>query len=131
VGVTQVERDTVDAARGVGLTDFQIIRRVELPLAMATIFGGIRTSAVAVVATATIAPLGNVDSLGNPIIQPQNYGLPGQIGAAIVIASITLLLDFGLGLVQRAVTPKGLKVAEQQAKPKRFSLPIPWRTETQ
>jgi osmoprotectant transport system permease protein len=131
VGVTQVERDTVDAARGVGLTDLQIIRKVELPLAMATIFGGIRTSAVAVVATATIAPLGNVDSLGNPIIQPQNYGLAGQIGAAIVIAAITLLLDFGLGALQRAVTPKGLKVADRRDTSKRLSLPIPWRTETQ
>jgi osmoprotectant transport system permease protein len=130
VGVRQVERETVDAARGVGLTDFQIIRKVELPLAMATLFGGIRTSAVAVVATATIAPLGNVDSLGNPIIQPQNYGLAGQIGAAIVIAAITLLLDFGLGAVQRSVTPKGLKVAERRETTKRLSLPIPWRTET-
>jgi len=130
VGVRQVERETVDASRGVGLTDFQIIRKVELPLAMATIFGGIRTSAVAVVATATIAPLGNVDSLGNPIIQPQNYGLAGQIGAAIVIAVITLLLDLGLGLLQRAVTPAGLKVSERREKSKRLSLPIPWRTET-
>ena len=130
VGIRQVERETVDAARGVGLTDFQIIRKVELPLAMATIFGGIRTSAVAVVATATIAPLGNVDSLGNPIIQPQNYGLPGQIGAAIVVALLTLLLDFGLAGAQRAVTPAGIKVAERRAAPKRFSLPTPWRTET-
>src|SRR3712207_5961959 len=98
---------------------------------MSTIMGGIRISAVAVVATATIAPLGNVDSLGNPIIQPQNYGLAGQIGAAIVIAVITLLLDFGLGLVQRWVTPKGLKVHQHREETsKRFSLPIPWRTET-
>jgi osmoprotectant transport system permease protein len=131
VGITQVEPDTVDAARGVGLTEFQIIMKVELPLAMATIFSGIRTSAVAVVATATIAPLGNVDSLGNPIIQPQNYGLAGQIGAAIVVAALTLLLDFGLGLVQRAVTPVGLKVAERRQESKRLSLPIPWRTEPQ
>jgi osmoprotectant transport system permease protein len=131
VGVTQVERDTVDAARGVGLTDFQIISKVELPLAMATIFGGIRTSAVAVVATATISELGNVDSLGNPIIEPQNYGLAGAVGAAIVIAVITVLLDFGLGAVQRAVTPKGLKLAERRDTGKRLSLPIPWRTETQ
>jgi osmoprotectant transport system permease protein len=130
VGIRQVERDTVDAARGVGLTDFQIGRSVELPLAMATIFGGIRTSAVAVVATATIAPLGNVDSLGNPIIQPQNYGLPGQIGAAIVVALLTLVLDFLLAGVQRAVTPAGIKVAERRETGKRLSLPIPWRTET-
>ena len=130
VGVRQVDPETVDAARGIGMTEAQIVRKIEMPLAMATIFGGLRTSAVAVVATATIAPLGNVKSLGNPIIEPQTYGLPGQIGAAIVIALITLLLDAALGAVQRAVTPQGLKAAERREKSKRLSLSIPWRTET-
>jgi osmoprotectant transport system permease protein len=130
VGVRQVDRDTVDAARGIGLTEGQIIRKVEFPLAIGTIFTGLRTSAVAVVATATIAPLGNVRSLGNPIIEPQTYGLAGQIGAAIAIATITLALDGGLGLFQRAVTPSGLKAGERGEPSKRLSLPIPWRTET-
>jgi osmoprotectant transport system permease protein len=129
VGVTQVDRETVDAARGIGMTEIQIIRRVEMPLAIATIFGGLRTSAVAVVATATIAPLGNVDSLGVPIITPQTYGLPGQIGAAIAVALLTLALDGGLAAVQRAITPKGLKVGERREKTKRLSLPIPRRME--
>src|SRR3954452_13959472 len=74
VGVRQVDRETVDAARGIGLTETQIIRQVELPMSLSTIFGGIRTSAVAVVATATIAPIGNVQSLGYPILEPQTYG---------------------------------------------------------
>ena len=91
------------------MTEAQIVRRVELPLALPTIFGGIRTSAVAVVATATIAPLANVQSLGNPILEPQTYGDAGQLAAAIVVALITLAIDLGLGLVQRAVTPEGLK----------------------
>jgi osmoprotectant transport system permease protein len=131
VGVRQVSREAVDAARGIGMTEGQIIRKVELPLSLATIFGGLRTSAVAVVATATIAPLGNVRSLGNPIIEPQTYGLPGQIGAAIVIALITLALDAGLGGLQRVVTPKGLRVdAQPSERRKRLSIPIPWRTET-
>jgi osmoprotectant transport system permease protein len=130
VAVRQVDRETVDAARGIGMTEAQIIRKVELPLSLSTIFGGLRLSAVAVVATATIAPLGNVRSLGNPIIEPQIYGLPGQIGAAIVVALITLAVDAGLGVVQRAVTPNGLKVAQRTEKSKRFSLSIPWRTET-
>jgi osmoprotectant transport system permease protein len=129
VGVRQVDRETVDAARGIGMTETQIIRQVELPLAISTIFGGLRLSAVAVVATATIAPLGNVRSLGNPIIEPQIYGLPGQIGAAIVVALLTLAVDAGLGVVQRAATPAGLKVSQRE-KSKRFSLSIPWRTET-
>ena len=68
VAVTQVERDNVDAARGMGMTEGEIIRQVELPLSLPTIFAGIRVAAVNVVATATIAPLGSVDSLGTPII---------------------------------------------------------------
>ena len=131
VGVRQVDRESVDAARGSGMTEGEIIRKVEFPLALPTIFGGVRTSAVAVVATATIAPLGNVRSLGNPIIEPQIYGLPGQIGAAIVIALITLAIDAGFGAAQRAMTPAGLKVgARGQETSKRLSLSIPWRTET-
>src|SRR6476661_5172042 len=93
IGVRQVDRESVDAARGVGLSEGQIVRKVEFPLAVATIFGGIRTSAVAVVATATIAPLANVKSLGNPILEPQTYGDAGQLGAAIVVATITLAVD--------------------------------------
>ena len=131
VGVRQVDRQTVDAARGIGMTEAQIVRKVEFPLAIATIFGGLRISAVAVVATATIAPLGNVRSLGNPIIEPQTYGLPGQIGAAIVIALLTLVLDGGLAAIQRAITPRGLKVSEHGERRKRLSLFVPWRTETQ
>ena len=129
VGVRQVNRESVDAARGVGLSEGQIVRLIELPMALPTIFGGIRTSAVAVVATATIAPLANVQSLGNPIIEPQTYGLPGQLGAAIVVALITLATDLGLGLIQRAVTPEGLKTRTPNSeRTKRFSIPVLRRT---
>ncbi len=55
---------------------------MELPLALALIFGGIRTSAVNVVATATIAPLAGVVTLGDPIINPRIYGEEGRLGAA-------------------------------------------------
>lgn len=130
VGVRQVNPEIVDAARGVGLTESQIIRKVEFPLAVATIFGGIRLAAVAVVATATIAPLANVQTLGNPIIEPANYGAAGQLGAAILVALITLLADVGLGMVQRAVTPSGIAVDGQRPKTRRFSLPTPSRTES-
>lgn len=110
VGVRQVDRDTVDAARGMGMTGYQVVRRVELPLALPIIFGGIRTSAVNVVATATIAPLAGVVTLGNPIINSQVYGEAGQLGASIVVAVLAVAADFGVGLVQRLVTPKGLRV---------------------
>jgi len=130
VGVRQSDRESVNAARGMGLTESQIVRRVELPLSLPSIFGGIRISAVAVVATATIAPLANVQSLGNPILEPQAYGQPGQLGAAIVVALITLATDGGLGLLQRAVTPTGLKLGDQDMRPRRLPIPIRRRTRT-
>ena len=68
VAVTQVDPDTVDVARGMGMTEPEIVRRVELPLALPLIFGGMKTSMVNVVATATIAPLAGVNTLGDPII---------------------------------------------------------------
>jgi osmoprotectant transport system permease protein len=131
VGVRQVNRESVDAARGVGMSEGQIVRRIELPMSLPIIFGGIRTSAVAVVATATIAPLANVQSLGNPIIEPQTYGSAGQLGAAIVVALITLATDLGLGVVQRLVTPEGLKrsAPTSRERTKRFSaIPVLRRT---
>jgi osmoprotectant transport system permease protein len=122
VGMRQVDRDTVDAARGQGMTGMEIVRKVELPLALPSIFGGLRTSAVNVVATATIAPLADVQTLGEPIVTPQTYGFVGQLGAAILVAAITLLVDFIFARLQRAVTPAGLKLAEPSA---RRRLPLP------
>jgi len=114
VGVTQVEPDTVDAARGVGMTGAQIVRKVELPLALPIVFGGIRTSAVNVIATATIAPLAGVVTLGNPIINAQVYGPAGRLGAAIVVAVVAVTADAGFGLLQRAVTPRALRLANRR-----------------
>jgi osmoprotectant transport system permease protein len=109
-GVRQVDRDTVDSARGMGMTGAQIVRHVELPLALPLIFGGIRISAVNVVATATIAPLAGVVTLGDPIINVNTYGDEGRLAAAIVVALVAIATEVVLGAVQRAVTPRGLKL---------------------
>lgn len=115
VGVRQVDRDTVDSARGMGMTGPQIVRRVELPLALPLIFGGIRTSAVNVIATATIAPLAGVVTLGDPIINVNTYGDEGRLAAAIVVALLAVLTEVLLGTAQRAVTPRGLRVNRREA----------------
>jgi osmoprotectant transport system permease protein len=127
VGVRQVDPEIIDAARGVGMSEAQIVRRVRLPLALPTIFAGIRVSAVSVVATATIAPFANVQTLGTPIVEPQTYDFSGGLGAAIVVAVLTLAVDAGIGLIQRAVTPKGIKLAEE-APGTRRRLMLPTRT---
>lgn len=123
VGVRQVDRELVDAARGQGLGEAQIVRRIELPLALPTIFGGIRLAAVAVLATAIIAPLAGYETLGTPIIAFNVYGTAGQVGAAIVVAALTLATDAGFAAIQRLVTPRGLKIARGEP---RFR-PIPFR----
>ncbi len=123
VGVRQVDRDTVDAARGQGMTGMEIVRKIELPLALPSIFAGLRTSAVNVVATATIAPLANVQTLGEPIITPQTYGFVGQLGASILVAVITLAVDFLFAGLQRAVTPEGVKLSTPAKQRRRFSFP--------
>jgi len=110
VGVRQVSRDAVDAARGMGMSGRQIVRSVELPLALPLIFGGIRTSTVNVIATATIAPLVGVVTLGDPIISGSVHGRAGQIGASIVVAALAVVAEIGLAAVQRAVTPTGVKL---------------------
>jgi osmoprotectant transport system permease protein len=126
--VRQVEPDTVDAARGMGMTGFQIVRRVELPLSLPLIFGGVRISAVNVVATATIAPLAGVITLGDPIINVNTYGDEGRLAAAIVVALLAVVTEVTLGGVQRAVTPRGLKLTT--AGRRRHTFPITRREAT-
>jgi osmoprotectant transport system permease protein len=113
VGVRGVDRDAVDAARGMGMTEAQIVRRVELPLTVRSIFGGIELSAISVVATAILGPLASVDTLGTPIVSVNVYGQAGLLGAAILVAVLAVLVYVGLTVLQRAVTPKGLRVGRK------------------
>jgi osmoprotectant transport system permease protein len=121
-GTRQVNRETVDAARGMGMTGPQIVRRVELPLALPLIFGGIRISAVNVIATATIASLAGVTTLGDPIINVNTYGDEGRLAAAIVVALLAVVTEVTLGAVQRAVTPRGLKLTSAGRRQHRFPI---------
>jgi osmoprotectant transport system permease protein len=111
VAVDRVERDLVDAARGMGMTEWQIVRRVELPLAVPLIFAGLRTAAVLVVATTTISALtGYSGTLGDIINNETSYRLSGVLGGAICVAGLALAVEFVLAGAQRALTPRGLRV---------------------
>ncbi|MBA2517809.1 MAG: ABC transporter permease subunit, partial [Solirubrobacterales bacterium] len=127
IGVRQVDPEIVDAARGMGFSPMSILLRLELPLALPLLFGGLRTAAVSVVATATIAPLVGVDSLGTPIIARGVYGPPGQIGAAIAVAVLAILCEIVFAGLQRAVTPKGLKLAGDTRHKRRGMILTPTR----
>jgi osmoprotectant transport system permease protein len=110
VGVHQVDRASVDAARGIGMSEFEILRKVEIPLAIPTIFAGIRGAAVAIVATATIAPIAGVLTLGDFIINQNVYGDSGVLAGAILVALLALVIEFSLAGLQRRLTSKGLRL---------------------
>jgi osmoprotectant transport system permease protein len=114
LGVDGVDRDLIDAARGMGMSEGEILRRVELPLAVPLIFAGIRTAAVFVVSTTTIAALaGFSGSLGDVITNETSYHFSGVLGAAICVAALALAVEGALTLVQRALTPRGLRVSHE------------------
>jgi len=110
VGIRQVDRDVVDAARGMGLDERQLATRVELPLAIPLVFGGIRTSVVNVLATATLGPYVGVDTLGVPIINANVHGDAGRLGTAILVALLAIGAELLFSALQRTVTPRGLKL---------------------
>jgi osmoprotectant transport system permease protein len=110
VGVRQVDPAAVEAARGMGMSELAIIRKVELPLAISTVMGGIRGATIAILATATIAPLAGVETLGDYIINASIYGDDGRLAGAILVAFLALSLEGLLALLQRRLTSDGLKV---------------------
>jgi len=117
VAVDGVEADLVEAARGMGMTKGQIVRRVELPLALPLIFTGIRTATVFVIATATIAAVAGGGGLGDIIVNQAGYGLQGVVGAAICVSILALAADGALGLLQRLLTPPGLRTGAHALEP--------------
>jgi osmoprotectant transport system permease protein len=114
-GVAGVDPELKDAARGMGMTPWQQIRKVEVPVAMPLIVLGLRTGAIFVVATATIAAYIGLGGLGRYIIDglaTQNYGEVAG-GAALVVLLALAVQAFFLG-VRRLVVPVGLR---QQGRP--------------
>jgi osmoprotectant transport system permease protein len=114
VAIDGIDREVVDAARGIGMTDWQILRQVELPMGLPLIFAGIRTAALFVISTTTIASLtGYSGTLGDIVNNEASYHLYGVVGAAICIAALALVLEAVLAGVQRLLTPRGLILADQ------------------
>jgi osmoprotectant transport system permease protein len=113
-GVRQVDRETVEAARGMGLSGGQVLRRVELPLAVPYLAAGLRTASVQVVATAALASFVNGGGLGQIIAAGFGIGLnnggAGQIVAGgLAVAVLALLVEALLAAVQRLATPRALR----------------------
>jgi osmoprotectant transport system permease protein len=114
VGVSEVDAETVEAARGMGMTEWQIVRRVELPLATPLLFAGIRTAVVFVVASATIAAIAGGGGLGEIIVNQAEYRIEGVIAASLVVSALAFAADGVVAVVQRLVTPKPLRGRQAQ-----------------
>jgi len=110
-GVDGVDRDVTDAARGMGMSGRQTFARVELPLALPLIFTGIRVAAVTVVATAPIAAVAGGGGLGDVIVNQASYRLEGVIAASYCVMALSAGVWVALSALQKAVTPRGLRVA--------------------
>jgi osmoprotectant transport system permease protein len=111
LGVEGVDRDAVEAARGMGLSRSGILTRVELPLALPLLYIGIRVAAVTVVATAPIAAYAGGGGLGDIIANQASYRLSGVLAASICVMALSAGVWVGLLALQRATTPKGVRAA--------------------
>lgn len=108
-GIAQVDPAARDAARGMGMTGWQALWRVEVPCAMPLIMSGLRSAMLQIVATATIAAVVGLGGLGRFLIDGQATQQYDQMaGGALLVAALALLVDIVLGLIQRSVVSPGL-----------------------
>lgn len=109
-GIAAVDRVTVDAARAQGMTEAQILSRVEVPMALPLIFGGIRNATLQVIATVTVVAYINLGGLGRYLIDGlavRDY--PRMVAAVLLVALLALTVDLVLAFIQRRVTSPGLR----------------------
>jgi osmoprotectant transport system permease protein len=108
-----VDRDLVEAGRGMGMSELQLLGRVELPVAAGLLLAGVRTAAVQVVATASLGAVISADCLGYFVLKGIAIQDRPQIFAgALMIATLSLLTELLFGWLQRRVMPPGLRKAQ-------------------
>jgi osmoprotectant transport system permease protein len=122
-GIEQIDRRVIDAGRAMGMTQWQVLWRIEVPLGLPLLIGGLRSAVLQVVATVTLAAYVDLGGLGYYIIQGVPLRAFDQIlGGAIVVIALALLLDGVFALLQHLVVPRGVtagRVTELREKPTR------------
>ena len=112
-GVTGVEADMVEAGRGQGMSEWQILTRVELPLAVPVIVTGIRSAAIQIVATATLGAILGFGGLGRYLVEGfATFSLGGDaevVAGAILVAALVIAVEAAFAIVQYLLTPRGLR----------------------
>ncbi|RKS75268.1 osmoprotectant transport system permease protein [Motilibacter peucedani] len=110
VGMRGVDPDLVEAATAMGLSGGQVLRRVELPLALPLVAAGIRTAVVQVIATATLAALvggGGLGTIINEGFSTQDYG--ETLAGGLLVSLLAVVAELGLAGLQRSLTPASLR----------------------
>lgn len=115
VAIDQVESEVVESAQGMGMRPLEVLFRIELPLAVPLIFAGVRTAAVFVVATATLAGFFGGGGLGDIIANQASFRLAGVLGASFVAIGLAFAADGLFAGVQWLLTPRGLHRARKAA----------------
>lgn len=113
-GVAETPPAVKDAAAAQGMTPGQVLTRVELPLAIPVLMGGIRNAALQVISTTTVAAYINLGGLGRYLIDGlavRDYGR--MLGSVLVVAVLAILVDIVLSLIQRGLTSPGLRVSSE------------------
>jgi osmoprotectant transport system permease protein len=109
-GMREVDRDLVEAGRGMGMRELELVRDVEIPVALPVILAGVRSSAVQVVATATLASIVGGGTLGEFIVQGLFVrDLARVVGAAIIVAILAILTEALFAAIQRRAVSPGLR----------------------
>ncbi|GCF10679.1 ABC transporter permease [Dictyobacter arantiisoli] len=111
-GIRGIDPAIIDAARGMGMTQWQIITRIQTPLVLPIIAAGVRTSAVQIVATATLAAIIGAGGYGEYIIDGLNrLDNTATLAGAIPVALLAIIVELFMSWLQRALTPAGLRVS--------------------
>jgi osmoprotectant transport system permease protein len=129
IGIREVDPDAIEAARGMGMSDREILRNIELPLAAPLVVTGIRTSAVQVVATATLAALTAGGGLGRYIVDGfaigAEFGRSEIVGGAILVAGLAILTEVAMALLGRLVAPRMTSDSRGRVRPYRDPGQVP------
>jgi osmoprotectant transport system permease protein len=111
-GFEAIDRRVIDAARSVGMTEWQIVGKVEIPLGLPLLWGGLRSAVLQVVATVVLIGFVGLGGLGEEIVQGIALGRYEQmLGASLLIVALALVLDGVFALLERYATPGGVRAA--------------------
>jgi osmoprotectant transport system permease protein len=118
IGIRDVEPDIVEAARGMGMSGRQVLRRVEVPIALPVILAGVRTSSIQVIATATLGAILSTGGLGRYIVDGfAQLDEPQMVGGALLVMLLVLVSEAGFAFAQRRAVSAGLRGNRPESAP--------------